>query len=592
MVLCQRVCADNLRDYDANAMTFIQRLLCVTLALGLPWAGAQPVQPPDTPRNSALTAELLFEILVGEMQILQGESGAGYSLLLDAARKTGDEALYERAVEVALRSRAGDAALRAAVAWRQAAPQSRKANLRVLQIQVALQKLGDSLYALRQELSLAPEAELERLILSIPGFYNRAADKALAARVVEEALSDWQNKPKQGPLAWTVIGQMRLQASDLDGALKAAQTGHDMAPTRTEPFWLGLDLVQRHEPALKWVEGKIASIQDNALQQGWARALVGLGRLTQAEQVLLERLRLQAQDPSPWLLLGAIRLDMKQIDGAREAWERYLQATEPSAKTLVRERDQALLGLAQISLDQKQDAQAETWLNRVRGTDNQLRARTLRATIAGRQGQIEKGRMIIASQPVRTQKQERDRTLSEVQYLRQFKQWQTAYEVLSAAVARLDDDDDDELHYEWAMAADKIGKFTEMESILREIIERNPKFHHAYNALGYSLADRNVRLQEAKQLITKALEFAPDDAYITDSLGWVEFRLGRLPEAQAILRKAYDTKPDAEIAAHLGEVLWALGQKDQALEIWRQGLKLNADNETLQETLKRLGVRP
>lgn len=591
MVFRQRVCWCKPSDYDANVMTFLQRLLCVALALGLPWAGAQPVKTSDAPRNSALTAELLFEILIGEMQILQGESGAGYSLLLDAARKTGDEALYERAVDVALRSRAGDAALRAAVAWRQAAPQSRKANLRVLQIQVALQKISDSLYALRQELNLAPAAELDRLILSIPGFYNRATDKALAAQVVEEALSDWKNKPNQGPLAWTVIGQMRLQASDLAGALKAAQTGHDMAPTRSEPLWLGLDLVQRHEPALKWIENKIDGIQDNALQQGWARALVGLGRLTQAEQVLLERLRQQAQDPAPWLLLGAIRLDMKQIDGAREAWERYVQATEPSAQTLVRERDQALLGLAQISLDQKQDARAETWLNRVRGNDNQLRARALRATIAGRQGQIEKGRMIIASQPVRTQKQERDRTLSEVQYLRQFKQWQTAYEVLSAAVARLDDDDD-ELHYERAMAADKIGKFNEMESILREIIERNPQFHHAYNALGYSLADRNERLQEAKQLITKALEFAPDDAYITDSLGWVEFRLGRLPEAQAILRKAYDTKPDAEIAAHLGEVLWAMGQKDQAMDIWRQGLKLNADNETLQETLKRLGVRP
>ncbi len=581
-----------LSHYDANVMTFFPRLLCAALALGLPWAQAQPGQTPRAPYHSGLTAELMFEILVGEMQVMQGEAGAGYSLLLDAARKTGHEALYERAVDIALRARAGDAALRAAVAWRQAAPQSRKANLRVLQIQVAMQKLNDSLYSLRQELALASESELDRLILSIPGFYNRAADKPLAAQMVEAALADLKDKPRQGPLVWTVIGQMRLQASDLAGALKAAQTGHDLAPGRSEPLWLALELVPQHEPALKWIEPKMAGVDDAALQQGWARALVGLGRLSQAEQVLLQRLRQQPQDPGPWLLLGAIRLDMKQVEGARQAWERYLQASESSANTKVSERDQALMGLAQISLDLKQDAQAEIWLNRVRGADQQLRARTLRATIAGRKGQIEQGRMIIASQPVRTPKQARDRTLAEVQYLRQFKQWQTAYDVLSAAVGNLEDEGDDELSYEWAMAADKIGKFNEMESILRELIERNPKSHHAYNALGYSLAERNVRLEEAKQLIIKALELAPDDAYITDSLGWVEFRLGRLPEAQAILRKAYETKPDAEIAAHLGEVLWAMGQKDQALDIWRQGLKLNAGNEVLQETIKRLGAKP
>ena len=91
---------------------------------------------------------------------------------------------------------------------------------------------------------------------------------------------------------------------------------------------------------------------------------------------------------------------------------------------------------------------------------------------------------------------------------------------------------------------------------------------------------------------SKALEFAPDDPYITDSLGWVEFRMGRFKEAEAILRRAFESKPDAEIAAHWGEVLWTMGAKDQALEIWRRGIQLGVDNETLQETLKRLGVKP
>ena len=121
---------------------------------------------------------------------------------------------------------------------------------------------------------------------------------------------------------------------------------------------------------------------------------------------------------------------------------------------------------------------------------------------------------------------------------------------------------------------------------------RQPDYHHAYNALGYSLADRGVRLGEAKALIEKAVSLAPDDAYIQDSLGWVEFRLGNQARALEVLKAAYAKRPDAEIAAHLGEVLWVSGQREQALKIWREGLLLASDNETLQSTLQRLRVRP
>jgi Flp pilus assembly protein TadD len=106
--------------------------------------------------------------------------------------------------------------------------------------------------------------------------------------------------------------------------------------------------------------------------------------------------------------------------------------------------------------------------------------------------------------------------------------------------------------------------------------------------LGFSLAERNMRLPEAKQLIVKALTFAPDDPFITDSLGWVEFRLGNLSAALQHLQKAYKERPDAEIAAHLGEVLWQLSRQDEARAVWREGVKLAPDNETLQETLQRL----
>ena len=173
--------------------------------------------------------------------------------------------------------------------------------------------------------------------------------------------------------------------------------------------------------------------------------------------------------------------------------------------------------------------------------------------------------------------------------LRENKQYRAAYELLGDALARTPQDVD--LIYDRAMVAEKMGDANEMERLLRVAIAAKPEYHHAYNALGYSLADRNVRLPEARQLVQKALEYAPGDPFITDSLAWVEFRSGNLKLALGLLQQAFKEKPDAEIAAHLGEVMWTMGDRTQALAVWKEGMVLNAENETLLETLKRLRVK-
>jgi tetratricopeptide (TPR) repeat protein len=173
--------------------------------------------------------------------------------------------------------------------------------------------------------------------------------------------------------------------------------------------------------------------------------------------------------------------------------------------------------------------------------------------------------------------------------LRDYKKFDDAYQLLSKASK--DEPDDLDLRYEVAMLSEKLGRLDEMEKLLRSIIVAKPDFQHAYNALGFSLADRNLRLPEARELIVKALEFAPEDPYIVDSLGWVEFRMGNKLSALAILERAYATRPDVEIAAHLGEVHWSLGQQDKAKKIWREAMRLDQSNELLQQTLKRLKVK-
>ncbi|MBK6323567.1 MAG: tetratricopeptide repeat protein [Burkholderiales bacterium] len=142
------------------------------------------------------------------------------------------------------------------------------------------------------------------------------------------------------------------------------------------------------------------------------------------------------------------------------------------------------------------------------------------------------------------------------------------------------------------MMAERLGKTDEMEQMLRRVIELKPDYHHAYNALGYSLADRNIRLNEARQLIQQALTYAPDDPFILDSLAWVEFRAGNATEALRLLQGAFKARPDAEIAAHLGEVLWTTGQHDQAVAIWKEGVALSPQNETLRDTMRRLRGAP
>lgn len=140
------------------------------------------------------------------------------------------------------------------------------------------------------------------------------------------------------------------------------------------------------------------------------------------------------------------------------------------------------------------------------------------------------------------------------------------------------------------MMSEKLNRMEEMERLLRKVIELKPEHHHAYNALGYSLAERNLRLPEAKSLIQKALELVPGEPFITDSLGWVEFRMGNREEALRLLRMAYAARPDTEIGAHLGEVLWVTGQHEEARRVLREAQNRDANNDVLRDTLARLRV--
>jgi tetratricopeptide (TPR) repeat protein len=294
-----------------------------------------------------------------------------------------------------------------------------------------------------------------------------------------------------------------------------------------------------------------------------------------------------------WLIVGTLALQNRDRAQAESALKRYVYlVADEDGKAVNADNEaglaQAYLALAEVAEQNGNLAQAQTWLTKVDNAEALVTAQSRRASILARQGRIDEALQLIRNLPERNDNDARLKLMAETQLLRDNKLYAQAHALLQSAVAS--NPQDAELLYDQAMVAEKLGDLAGMEALLRRVIELKPQSAQAYNALGYSLAERGLRLPEARELILKALTFAPRDPYIVDSLGWVEFRSGNLAEAQRILQGAFDAKRDAEIGAHLGEVLWRMGRREAAVAIWREAQQLAPENETLLETLKRLGA--
>ena len=549
--------------------------------------------PQEVPTPSALDAELFYQLLLGELDAQGADPAAGYALILDAARKTNDPALYQRAVDMAFQARSGDAALQAARAWKQAFPASREANRYVLQILVALNRVAESAEPLKAEIALADPKERNAALGAVPRIYSRVSDKNLAANVVEQGLADYLAQPATGASAWTAVGRLRLAASDKAGALEAARRAQAANPRAEGPALLALELM---DPKLPQAEAVVKRYMEGKplpeMRMGYARALLDTQRYGEATQQLKIVTTERPDYPEAWLVQGTLQLQGNQDGAAEASLKRYIELAQSqrSGEEKRRGMAQAYLSLSRIAEKRKDFKMAGAWLDRIDNQQDLVAAQQRRASILARQGKLEEGRKLLRGLPERNPGDARLKLLAETQLLRENQQYKAAYDLLAKANAKPPMDPD--LVYDQAMLAEKMNNLPDMERLLRQVIAIKPDYHHAYNALGYSLAERNLRLPEAKELVEKALTFAPGDPYISDSLAWVEYRMGNKAEALRILDTAYKARPDADIAAHLGEVLWSMGQRDRAQAIWKEGLLLNSENDTLQETLKRLHVRP
>ena len=549
-------------------------------------------KPAPAPVNSAMGADLFYQVLLGDLKVEEGEPGAGFSLFLDAARKTNDAELYQRAVNIALQARSGESALQAARAWQKAQPQSRKATRLVLQILIALNRVDDSAVPLKAAIAMTAPDERNSVISAIPQVYANTPDKKLAATVVEKALDDYLTQPATAGAAWTTVGRMRLAADDTAGALDAARRGQALDPQSEGPAMLALEMtgpkVPQAEPiVLAYLAGKPAP----EVRMAYVRVLLNAQRVREAGQQLQILTTSQPDFAQAWLVQGALQEQDNDASAAEASLKHYVDLIKTQKPLDENNRGpvQAYLSLSQIAEKRGDYPAAQAWLDQIDNSKDLLAVQSRRASILAKQGKLDEGLALIRGTPERTPADARAKLMAQVQLLRDNKKYQAAYDLLGTALAQ--DPKDPDLIYDQAMLADKLGHPADMERLLRELIVIKPDDAQAYNALGYSLADRGERLPEAKQLIQKALQYAPTDPFIIDSLGWVEYRMGDKEAAARLLEGAYKIRPDTDIAAHLGEVLWSLGQRERALSVWKEGHVADTDNETLKATLKRLRVK-
>jgi tetratricopeptide (TPR) repeat protein len=493
---------------------------------------------------------------------------------------------------LALQSRSGEAALQATRSWKSSLPESQEANRYTLQILLALNRVEEAGRALKASLAELPVKEQSAAIGSIPRVFNRVQDRNFAAKVVEQALSSAIQNPETAATAWTTIGRMKRDAGEIQPAAEAARAAHAANRKAPGPIMLALSLLNYVPSEVQpMITQYMAGDAMPDLRLGYARTLIDMNEM-QLAFAQLQQLAKQHPEFAPgWLFLGLIQIDLSQTSQAEQSLKQYIaladKTTDPDLSGGLSE---AYLALSQIAQKQSQWAQADEWLAKIPPGLDPLKVASRRAALLAQQGRKSDGLKIIEEVKVNSPQEAKMKALALSQWFREDKQISAAFSTIEKALTQFPADP--ELQSEMAMLCEKLGRYEQMESLLRNLMKVKPSDPHAFNALGYSLADRKIRLDEARELILKAIQLAPRDPFIQDSLGWLEYRVGNNQEALRILEAAFKERPDAEIAAHLGEVHWVMGNKEKASAVWREGLKLKSDNETLLETLKQFKFQP
>jgi tetratricopeptide (TPR) repeat protein len=525
----------------------------------------EAVEQADAPNYPS---DAFFEFLVAEVLLQRGDLDGALKLFNRLAREMQDPQIARRAVETAIRARAFGPALESATLLLELDPDSTLAR----EIMAALLANEGDLGRARDRVATILEKESSRapVLMQLSHLFSKFPNKAEvleATRTLIKPYDDLAEAHYALGVAALVAGKVDIAREESDralerrpawefGAVLKAQALRKSAPEEVIPFYRA------------FVEANPDSIE---VRMQLGRELAADRKLAEAREQFREAEKRVKNDPQPAYAIGLLSLQLEDFNDAQVAFTRALKGgyREPAA---------VYLGLGQAAEGLKKFDEAIAWYKRVESGD-WVRAQLKIATLIARQQGLAAGREYLQRIETSTPDDRIQVIQVEAQLLRDSKEWKETFAMLAKAVDQYPDSF--ELRYDYAMAAERLDKLDILETQLRKVMAMKPDYAHAYNALGYTLAEKTERLAEAKDLIEKALKLAPEDPFILDSLGWVYYRLGQTQEALKHLQVAYNSRPDPEIAAHLGEVLWKSGQRDEAQKIWQAALTENPGHESL-----------
>ena len=532
-----------------------------------------------TPSDEALNGEVLYKLLVGELASHRGDMLVALENYLEVARETGDAAVAARATHLAMFAHAEERGIEAARLWTDADPSSVEGLQVLASLLIQAGEIDEAVEHLARIVEMMPEP---------PGAgYHRVAEILGAEKDAEAAVAVMRQLLRGNEDSAEVqlaLARLLVRTGSVDEAEEAVGRARELDPVNARAAVLEARLRQRAddiEGALRVLEDFIELVPASAtVRMVRARMLVDARRY---EEARAEFEHLVAEEPENDDARYALALLLVQTSRLEEAKGQFERLANHESR-----RDAAYYYLARIAESQERYADAITSYRRVRRGEHRLNAQIRIGVLLADGGDVDAARRHLHGVRSESTRDAVRIYSAEAGLLARVARYEEAMEVYDASLEEFPGNSD--LLYSRGMLAVKMDRLDILERDMRAIIEREPDHAEALNALGYTLADRTDRFEEAYALIKRAIELKPDDHYIVDSLGWVLHRMGRHREALVQLRRAMSINPDPEIAAHLGEVLWVLGNKVEARAVWSTALETAPDDETLLDVIERFGL--
>lgn len=525
--------------------------------------------------NSGLSADFIYKYLVGEVAGQRGNPSLAGMVFLDLAKQQKDARLAERAAKAAIYSNDGNTASEAVKLWAELDPSSTEAQQGMMQILVSQGKLQEAQPWLEKLLS--KEETRANGFLYLNGLFARSNDKQGIYRLMQSLASPY---PEIGEARFSVAHAAWAAGHD-DVALSEITQAEAKKPGWEPAAILHGQILAETNPekAATYYRQYLQQYPEaNEVRLNYAKQLVASKKTAEAKDEFVKLANYAKNSPQILVIIGLLAAESNEY---AEAEKYFKQALTNEFK----DSDQVYLYLGQLAEKQKKDEEAIKYYAQVQPGNHLLDAKLNIANVTVRSKGTDAAIQQLDSLKELNGPQQATVNHYKANMLTRAKREPEAYALLEKTVNTLPNTP--EIIYDFAMSAERMKKLDVMEKQLRKLILLKPDYAAAYNALGYSYADRNTKLQEAKTLIEKALELSPNDHYIMDSMGWVHYRLGSLETAEIYLKQAYETQTDPEIAAHLGEVLWQQGKKEEAIKTWEEALQHNPQNEVLINTSKK-----